>query len=295
MEAVLEKPPLFLSEYGIEFFIMSNKNVGFTAQKHMHPAVEFIYVKDGQFEIVAEQQNISAFPGDMVLFRSNTVHSLKKVSEGIGEYYVLKLSPTFLFSMFQKSSIGHILPFLNSCSEANCFYPSDCQPEAIRSLWASMIKEFDANEPSFFAMQRLLACEFILSCARHLKIETSEFSYNAVGLNEPNFRLISESINYINENFASSLTAAGCAAKANLSYSHYAKLFHAVIGRSFKEYLTDLRMVNAYNMLLSSSMSVSDVAIACGYEHFSHFIAEFKKKYGATPGQFRKNIEYSEI
>ncbi len=289
MELLRETPPPALAEYGIEFFTINLFGEGFTAKKHMHPAIEFIYVKTGEYEIESGGRKSLVGGGDTVLFRSNAVHVIKKVSAGDGLYYVLKMTPIFLFSMFQKVSIGNILPFLKSADGTEFFYPSQTLPIEIKKMWERLIDEYEANEPTFFAMQRFLACEFLLCCSRYLKIEDEVGISGETGLSEPKFRLIFDSVNYINENFASPLTAVGCARLVNLSYSYYAKLFHYATGKSFKDYLTELRMVKAYNMLLSSEMSVSDVAISCGYENFSHFIAEFKKKYKITPGQLRRN------
>ncbi len=290
MELIHETPPYELTEYGIEFFIMHNSADGIAVLKHIHPAIEVIYITKGSFEITVDNHFDIAVPGDMVLFRSNAVHSIKNAVLGEeGSYYVLKLSPTFLFTMFQKNSIDCLLPFLKSGSKDKCFYKSDSLPDTIKNVWQSMLTEYQEKRGTFYAMQRLYACQLILNCSRHLELGLTEGLRGMSGLSEANFCRIYDSVNYINENYELPLTAMECAKLENLSYSHYAKLFRRVVGKSFKEYLIGLRMAKAYNMLLSSSASVLDVAVNCGYENFSHFIAEFKRKYGCTPGNFRRN------
>ncbi len=289
MDTLKESPPPVLSEYGIEFFITAKHGKAQTARKHMHPAIEFIYIRSGCFEVEAEGQTSVAAKGDMLLFRSNTVHAIKKLNADIGEYYVLKMSPSFLFTMFPKDCLPLLLPFLRCRKEDTCFYPGKTLPRELALLWDTMIAEHSSNAPTFLAMQRLLACEFLLTCARRFPMQADAAS-DAIGLSQENLRLISDSISYINAHLSDPLTAVGCAEQVNYSYSYYAKLFRITVGKSFQEYLTELRLVHAYNLLLTSSISVSEIAVSCGYETFSHFIAEFKKKYGLPPGRLRNHL-----
>ena len=108
---------------------------------------------------------------------------------------------------------------------------------------------------------------------------------------EKTVALIHQSVQYINENYASDITPNQCAASIHLSYSYFAKLFRAVIGKTFKEYLTGVRLAKAHNALLSTAIPITDVAVACGYTNLSYFISEYKKVYGKTPGDTRKELQ----
>lgn len=59
--------------------------------------------------------------------------------------------------------------------------------------------------------------------------------------------------------------------------------------KSFNQYLIDLRMKKAAELLCSSQYSVRDVAEKCGYQGDSTFYRIFKKYYGVAPGTFRQN------
>ncbi len=289
MDPIYENPPPILAEHGIEFFPVE-KSVGITARMHIHSAVEFIYIKQGLFRIEVEHCPAHAHPGDIILFPSNAIHMIENIGDGIGLYYVLKMSPSFLFQMFHKSGIPYILPFFKSRNEELDYLSKGLQTPQIQHIWQSMIREFEDHEPSFYAMQRLLACEFLLSYARIAIQNPASSLCISPEVNERATRLISESINYINDHYALPLTANQCADLVHVSYSYYAKLFRSVVGKSFKEYLTDLRMAIAYNMLLSSTSRISDVAEACGYDNFSNFIVAFKKNYSCTPGDLRRHM-----
>lgn len=72
--------------------------------------------------------------------------------------------------------------------------------------------------------------------------------------------------------------------------SYFARLFRAVMGKTFKKYLVSVRLAKAKSILLSTDVSVTDVAMACGYSNLSYFISEYKKEFGKTPRQERKEI-----
>ncbi len=288
MSYLYESPPPLLVEHGIEFFRFEWIE-GSIVTNHIHPAIEFLYIQQGDFKITVERKQTVARPGDLILFHSNAIHMIEKFSDGRGFYHVLKLSPSFLFQMFHKTGIPYILPFFKSFeSDAVCCFPGETQPLRIKEQWQQMIHEYEMNSPSFFAMQRLLSCTFLLTFSRSYIQKDHSISHISFDLDEWSVRLISESVSYINENYAKPLRASECAAMVHLSYSYYAKLFHTVVGKSFKEYLTDFRMAKAYNMLLSSSTRISEIARACGYENVSNFIGTFKRIYSCTPGELRK-------
>ena len=93
---------------------------------------------------------------------------------------------------------------------------------------------------------------------------------------DENVRLIEHSVEYINANYTD-ITEAQAAATVNMSYSHYSRQFKRIMGRSFREYINAVRISAAENLLLTTDMSVTDIALASGFATSSHFIESFKK------------------
>jgi len=59
------------------------------------------------------------------------------------------------------------------------------------------------------------------------------------------------------------------------------------MGCSPSEYLTELRMRRAATLLVSTNMSVSEIALEVGYLSLSHFSRMFRERFGKTPRAFR--------
>ena len=64
-------------------------------------------------------------------------------------------------------------------------------------------------------------------------------------------------------------------------------------GKTFKEYLTDLRMERASELLCSTNKDVSEVTALCGFSNSSTFYRQFQAYFGISPGMFRKSGEGS--
>lgn len=103
--------------------------------------------------------------------------------------------------------------------------------------------------------------------------------------------LMTEAMTVIGDAFQQDLTLEGLALRLNVSYQHLSSLFHKQLGVTFSAYLTDIRLRHAAALLSDSSLSVTEICYACGYRNLSHFLRSFKKRYGATPKQYRaKNL-----
>lgn len=79
------------------------------------------------------------------------------------------------------------------------------------------------------------------------------------------------------------------AKKANMSISNFSRKFQDISGTSPIEYLISLRMGKAESLLLSTDMSIYDIAEQCGFHDVNYFIKTFRRYRNTTPAKFRKN------
>jgi two-component system response regulator YesN len=79
----------------------------------------------------------------------------------------------------------------------------------------------------------------------------------------------------------------------NLSPTRLRQLFKKDTGLSPIKYLKLLRMKEAANLLRSSFLSIKEIASQAGSGDTSHFVREFKRKYGLRPTEFRDRSRQS--
>lgn len=100
--------------------------------------------------------------------------------------------------------------------------------------------------------------------------------------------LIEPAVKIMREKFCENqLTIADLVSECGISEAYFRRIFAEKYGISPKEYLINLRVEYAKQLLSSGQMSVSDTARACGYFEQSHFSREFSKRVGINPSEYK--------
>ena len=94
---------------------------------------------------------------------------------------------------------------------------------------------------------------------------------------------------YLHQQYAQKLTLDTLSARYNISKYHLQRSFQHYFGQSPGEYLTQLRLTRAKELLRATDLPVSEVAYRVGMENTSHFIYSFRTHEGTTPNKYRKN------
>lgn len=94
-------------------------------------------------------------------------------------------------------------------------------------------------------------------------------------------------INYINNNIESDLSLDECAMKFNYNPNYLSRMFKKNFNKTFTEYVTEKKLERCKDMLLTTDISVNEIAFLMGYNSSQNFIRVFKKYMLMTPGQFR--------
>lgn len=94
--------------------------------------------------------------------------------------------------------------------------------------------------------------------------------------------------NYIDQHFCEDITRENLSEIVYLSSGYLAQSFKKETGRSLGSYVIEKRMEKARQLLQEGELSVSEVAVAVGYDNFTYFSRLFKTKVGKSPKEFRK-------
>ncbi len=94
--------------------------------------------------------------------------------------------------------------------------------------------------------------------------------------------------NYIEENATSPTRLQDIAGHAGLSVSRAVHLFKEHFGMSAMQYVLQLRLAHALELLDHSVMSLEQIAAETGLSSYTYFHRVFREKYGISPGAYRK-------
>lgn len=78
------------------------------------------------------------------------------------------------------------------------------------------------------------------------------------------------------------------AEQLNITRATLSRKIKAITGQTALEFIRNIKMKHACRMLKNTSMSVSEIIIAVGYNDHKHFTATFKDLFGVTPSEYRK-------
>ncbi len=93
---------------------------------------------------------------------------------------------------------------------------------------------------------------------------------------------------YVYDNIGTKLTASKIAAGVHISKSTLYSTIREAAGLSVNEYVTNIRVIRAKDLLSESEMPINDIASMLGFANISYFTSFFKKHIGLTPLAFRK-------
>lgn len=101
--------------------------------------------------------------------------------------------------------------------------------------------------------------------------------------------LVTEAINYIEDNIYEQMTASDIAGHLYVSEYHFSRLFRFLIGMSPVRYLSGRKLTHSLSMLSDNSVNISDIALSYGYGYPEVYSRAFKKYFGISPGIVRKD------
>ncbi|NQX46841.1 AraC family transcriptional regulator [Paenibacillus tritici] len=107
------------------------------------------------------------------------------------------------------------------------------------------------------------------------------------------FLLVQNLIKYMEENLQFNIGLQDIASHVNMGVSSVSTIFKEETGTTIYDYLTNLRMDKACELLLDSSLRIADIALQVGYQNENSFIRVFRKIKSTTPGKFRENSKSS--
>ncbi|MBQ7039817.1 MAG: helix-turn-helix domain-containing protein [Clostridia bacterium] len=99
---------------------------------------------------------------------------------------------------------------------------------------------------------------------------------------------IQQAITYLELNFKNDPGLEEVADYVGLNKNYFSTLFSKVTGKSFVKYMIDLKLEYSKSLIRSSTMTMNEICYDAGFNSFSNFAREFKKKYNCTPLQYRK-------
>lgn len=93
------------------------------------------------------------------------------------------------------------------------------------------------------------------------------------------------------ERFGQGISPTDVADNINMGYSKFRRLFKEYTGYAPLQYIQELRLQRSKELLLSTNLSLTEIAEEVGYDNADYFSTAFKKKNRITPAAYRKKLK----
>lgn len=220
-----------------------------------------MYIVSGALQI----EEISAEAGTLVIFSAKYPYRYSHTGSDDVVYLWVHFTGSYAEPLLAELGFSET-PFIKKLSSDNL----------LESRFRSLFERFEGR--SIFERQEL-------SCA--LERILLEAARSAAG-EKRGESLFGRSLKYIHDHYNSEIKIPELASMENLSNSRYVARFTSAVGRSPMQYIVELRLRCACDLLENTDMSVKEVASLSGYDDPHFFSKLFKKHIGLSPSEYRK-------
>lgn len=154
---------------------------------------------------------------------------------------------------------------------------------AVIDLLLTLISEAESPE-----LANLVADQLMYTNIRVLQHSARVQVAERIGMRHPK---LSEILALMETNLEEPLRPGDLAKTVNISTRQLERLFRRYLSATPKKYYMDMRLQRAQHLLLQTSMSVTEVSVACGFNSSSHFSRLFRARYGMSPHRLRGEPE----
>lgn len=277
MKARLEQ--INISKKEQSFLCYKRQENSFEMYWHYHPEFELTYIIKGEGRRIVGDSHEPFAAGDLVLLGSQLPHTW--VSEKRGnddcEAIVIQFSPAFIAPFLAYSEFFSIKKLLTE-SQNGLFFPQ-LDGELLQKILHLVTKE------GAYKIIGLLEILVELSEVEAQKLSSPTFQ---IIENKNSEKRINQVFQYVQNNFTeTTLSVENAANQIHLTKGAFCKFFKNTCGKTFSDYVNELRIAYACNLLLEREKSINTIAFECGFDNLSYFNRVFLAKKGVAPNKFR--------
>ncbi len=260
----------------------------FTYPWHFHSEYEIIYIEKGTGTRFVGNSIEKFGDGEVLFIGSNLPHYLKSDDSYHAEKSGLRAKGTIV--QFEKDFMHYSLNYypqfigikrLFKEANAGVIFPVGCSEKLI---WLLNRIPLDKGFDQIITLLQILGEMSNIKTRRMISTQMDNFPA------QKGIKRLDKIISFINKNYTRKITLEEIASYSAMNPSAFCRYFKKETGKSFVNFVTEMRIGYACKLLLMNKLNVSQVGAECGFENISHFNKSFKKVKGYSPSDYRKEM-----
>ena len=218
----------------------------------------FTYTVSGVAELIYENNHHLLRKGDLCMIDLNKKNVLKVINNNHWEIYFIHIIGSNINEIFRN--------FKHNCG----IVKHNFNPEKIINCVEFLLKKNNPYASSAILYETLMDALF----------QSSTTEYEDIGINK--------AVNYIYDNFKEDISLDEICEEIGLSKFHFIRKFKDLVGIPPKQFIIELRIKKASELLIATKMPLSKIASECGFNSTKNMYYSFEKIYGIGPKEFQK-------
>ena len=256
------------SEFPVQINIHDVQIQGYLTKPHWHEHVEFIYVLEGEAIFGVNNQEFLAREGDFIVANSNEVHSIYCTGKPLKDIVII----------FEMEQISKTL-----AGKSAIYSPFVERDTKIMEYMSVLCEEFEEKKPESRLMSKGLVYMLLAYLTR--KYAVAMLEEKSMVKRARNLERINVVLDYIEKHYAESINNTELAQLIHVSDNHFYYLFKEIIGMAPHQYVNELRLKKAMNLLMRGQHTLPEIAEKTGFPDYNNFGRKFKEYYGYPPSK----------
>lgn len=251
---------------------------------HFHPEYEINFIENGKgLRRVVGDSMEEVGDLELVLVGPNLFHGWEQhqcTRKNMHEITIQFHNDLFDRGFLNRKIMKPIKDMFDRSSHGILFSEPDVQQVIPRILKVSKLEGID-----YFL--ELFSILYDLANSRNQRLLSTTTIYMESFENSDKLKLLYD---FVQENYAAKITLDEVSELMNMSSVSFNRFIKKRTGKTFVEYVNDVRIGYASRWLIEKDLSISEIAFLCGFNSIANFNRVFKKNKGRTPTKYRNDF-----
>lgn len=280
LDAYKQLSNMFVSHNDVKYFFVNVPQPNYQEfNEHWHDNIEILLITDGSMHIYIDDNEYLVKAGDLVIITPGQHH--KGISgPQSAQYHILQ----FEIDKFYNTSVSSDVFLKPLCNHEVSFVTVTNDAEAISATEALIEnhKLRNLNPMRTYAKVYELLGILYDNCNSDKTLKQNSEKFSKI-------------FEYINSHYTEKITTKTLCEKFGYTESYFCRVFKKITGLTVVQYINQIRMERCIKMLNETNDDIGSIALASGFTDFSYFCYLFKREYGLTPNDHRKNVKGEKV
>ncbi|MGN0150804.1 MAG: helix-turn-helix domain-containing protein [Clostridia bacterium] len=280
------KNPIYAGTKDFDINVAEFKKPQSMQRQHYHDTYEIYLVLEGKKNLFLDDKKYMLRKGSLFVVEPFVLHMTTCADSVYCKRYIMNLSPKALSPMLTNEEIEYLFKRFSTCV-------LDLNEDKLHIVF-----NYFAEIHRYKNIKNSLANKLMRMTIAHLVdfICREQSGQVAITLKNPTKKSeapVMQALLYINMNYTKNISLDFISEYANMSKSNFCLAFKKAVGDSFINYLNTVRISQVHKLLLTTSLSLTEIAARTGFASVDYLTRTFKKIHGISPSQMRKNSKIS--